>query len=88
MPDVPHPRLQPDRLPIQSVVMDCLGIFLGRIGPGLEHFKDEEIVVAHEPSIGHLAFEIGETLGDEGPEPASNRTFRTSPRRGLAVADL
>jgi hypothetical protein len=35
---------------------------LRRIDPGLEHFKDEEIVLVDETGIGHLAFEIGETL--------------------------
>jgi hypothetical protein len=63
-----HSRLQLDHLAIYSeaavsVMVDGLRILLHRIGPRLEHFKDEEIVLVDEPRIGHLAFEIGETLG-------------------------
>ena len=63
-----HSRLQLDDLaihsePAVSVMVDGLRILLRRIGPGLEHFKDEEIVLVDETGIGHLAFEIGETLG-------------------------
>ena len=36
-----------------------------RIGPGLEHLKDEEIVLVDETGIGHLAFEIGKTALSE-----------------------
>ena len=44
-------------------MVNGLRIFLRRIDPGLEHFEDEEIVLVDETGIGHLAFEIGETLG-------------------------
>src|SRR5665647_700057 len=45
-----HFRLQLDHLaihsePAVSVMVDGLGILLRRIDPGLEHFKDEEIVL-------------------------------------------
>jgi len=42
-----------------------LGIFLRRIDPGLEYFKDEEVILVHEMGISHLAFEIRKTLGDQ-----------------------
>src|ERR1035438_10276004 len=63
-----HSRFQLDHVaihsePAVSVMVDGFGILLRRIGPGLEHFKDEEIVLVDETGIGHLAFEIGETLG-------------------------
>src|SRR5208282_2588937 len=65
-----HSRLQLDHLaihsePAVSVMVDGLWILLSGIDPGLEHFKDEEIVLVDETGIGHLAFEIGETLGHQ-----------------------
>ncbi len=42
-----------------------LGLFLGRIDPGLEHFEDENIVLGRQPHIDDLALEIGITLLDE-----------------------
>ena len=63
-----HTRLQPDHLaihsePAVSVMVDCLQILLRLICPGLDHVKDEEIVLVDEMGIGHVAFEFGETLG-------------------------
>ena len=49
--------------PAVSVMMNGLRILLRRIDPGLEHLKDKEIIFADETGIGHLALEIGETLG-------------------------
>src|ERR1017187_1488533 len=43
-------------------MVDGLRILLRRVDPGLEHFKDEEIVGVDETCIDHMAFEIGETL--------------------------
>jgi hypothetical protein len=48
-----HSRLQLDHLaihsePAVSVMVDGVRILLRRIGPGLEHFKDEEIVLVDE----------------------------------------
>lgn len=48
-----HSRLQLDHLaihsePAVSVIVDGLRILLRRIGPGLEHFRDEEIVLVDE----------------------------------------
>ena len=62
-----HSRLQLDHLaihgePAVSVMVDGLRILLRRIDPGLDNLKDEEIVLVDETGIGHLAFEIGETL--------------------------
>ena len=62
-----HSRLQLDHLPIHgelavSVMGDRLRIQLRRIGPGLEHFQDEETVLVDETGIYHLTFEIGEAL--------------------------
>src|ERR1017187_2876283 len=63
-----HSRFQLDHVaihgdPAVSVMVDGFRVPLRRIDPGLEHFKDEEIVLVDETGIGHLAFEIGETLG-------------------------
>ena len=65
-----HSRLQLDHLAIYnelavSEMVDGLRILLRRINPGLEHFKNEEVVLVDETSVGHLAFEIGKTLGHE-----------------------
>src|ERR1019366_486681 len=62
-----HFRLQLDHLaihsePAASAMVDGFWILLRRIGPGLEHLKDEEIVLVDETGICHLAFEIGKTL--------------------------
>src|ERR1039458_638956 len=62
-----HFRLQLDHLaihnePTVSAMVDRFRILLRRIGPGLEHFKDKEIVLVDETGIGHLTFEIGEAL--------------------------
>ena len=65
---LPHSRLQLYHLaiysePAVSVMVDGLRMLLRRIDPGLEHLKDKEIIFADETGIGHLALEIGETLG-------------------------
>ena len=36
------------------------------IGPGLHHLENKQIIFVHEAGIDHLAFQIGETLGDPG----------------------
>ena len=58
------------------MIVDGLWILLRRIGPGLEDFKNEEIIFVHETGIGHLAFEIGETLGDQRRPHARGRRRR------------
>jgi hypothetical protein len=62
-----HSRLQLDHLaihgePAVSVMVDGPPILSRRIGPSLEHFQDEEIVLIDQTGIRHLTFEIGETL--------------------------
>jgi hypothetical protein len=57
-----HSRLQLDHIavdskPAVSVMVDGLRILLRRIDPGLEHFKDEEIVSFDETGVGRLSTE-------------------------------
>lgn len=40
------------------VIMDGFGMFLRRVFPCLNHFKDEEVVSVDESSVNHLAFKI------------------------------
>ena len=52
-----HSRLQLDHLaihsePATSAMVDGFGVLLRRIGPGLEHLKDEEIVFIDETGKG------------------------------------
>src|SRR5689334_903281 len=47
------------------MMMDYLRPLLRRVDPGLHDFQDEQVVLLHHPGVGDLAFEIGETLGDE-----------------------
>src|ERR1039458_4705830 len=87
----PHPRLQNDRLaihdePTVSVMMDGLGFLLRRIGPCLEHFQDKQIVFAHETSIGHFAFKIGETFGYQWRHHAFG-CYRSQPK-ALELLDV
>src|ERR1035437_66563 len=35
------------------------------INPRFDHLQDEEVVFGHQPSIHHLAFQAGITLGDK-----------------------
>ena len=65
-----HPRLQPERLPIDDepaipVVVNSLGILLGRIRPGLYHFEDKKIVFVDQTPISNLAFQIGKAFGNK-----------------------
>ena len=46
-------------------MVDGLRILLRWIDPCLDHFKNKEAELVDQTSIGHLAFEIGETLGHE-----------------------
>src|ERR1039458_1023671 len=62
-----HLRFNPDPFPVHnetaiSVMMDGPGVFLRRIGPGLEDLQDEEIELVHQMSIDHPTFKIGEAL--------------------------
>ena len=51
-------------------MVDGFRVPLLRVGPGLQHLKNEQIVFVHQAAIDHLAFEIGKTLGDQGrPHP-------------------
>ena len=53
------------------------GFFCAQIDPGLEHFKDEEIVLVDKTVLGGLfAFEIGETLGHQRRRHALGRHRR------------
>src|SRR5208282_5429505 len=65
-----HPRFQLYRLAIHdelsvAAMMDGLRVSKRRLDPGLEHLQDKQIVFLDEPDVGHFAFEIGETLGDQ-----------------------
>src|ERR1017187_9334460 len=65
------PRLEFDHLaihgePAVSMMMDRLRILLYGIGPGFDHFQDEEVELADETGIDHLAFKVGEALGNQG----------------------
>src|SRR5450759_4987219 len=56
---LPHLRFQRDGVAIHdecaiSVMMDSFWCFLRWINPGLEYFKDEEIVFVHKTRVGHL----------------------------------
>ena len=46
-------------------MVDGLWMLLGRVCPGFDHFKNEEIVLVDEMSIDHLAFKVGEALGHQ-----------------------
>lgn len=39
--------------------------FLRRIDPGFQLLENEQIVLIHQTTVGHLALEIGETLCDQ-----------------------
>ena len=47
------------------IVVDRPAFLALWIGPGLDHFQDEEIVLINHAGICYLAFEIDETLGHE-----------------------
>ena len=47
------------------MMVDGLRMLLGRISPGFDDFKDEQVELADEPGIDHLAFEVGEALGHQ-----------------------
>jgi hypothetical protein len=43
-----------------------LGFFCLWIGPSLQYFENEEIVLVHQTAIGHFAFQIGKAFSDQG----------------------
>ena len=53
--------------------MDGLDVFMRRLGPRLQHFQDEQIVLVHETGIDDLAFEIGKTLRNQRRRDAFRR---------------
>jgi hypothetical protein len=68
---LPHLRLELDHGAIhhelaEAAVMDGFRIFLLRVDPGLHHLEHEQVVFVDEATIGHPAFKIGKTLGDQG----------------------
>src|ERR1035437_9131687 len=59
-----HPAIHCD--PAVPVMVNRLRILLYGIGPGFDHFQDEEVELADETGIDHLAFKVGEALGNQG----------------------
>ena len=49
-----------------TVIVDGLGILLPWIGPSLQYFENEEIVLVHQTAIGHFAIQIGKAFSDQG----------------------
>src|ERR1039457_5770502 len=64
-------------------MVNGLRILLRRIGPGLEHFENEQVVAVDQPPIGDSAFEIGETLRHEWRRHALGRERRQVDRGEL-----
>jgi len=59
-----------------TVKVDRLRVLLRWIDPGFDHFQNEEIVLIDKPRIDNLAFQIGETLGDERRGNALGWSYR------------
>jgi hypothetical protein len=86
-----HSRAQLDNLTIHAesavpMMVDGLQMLLCRVRPGFDDFKDEQVELADEPGIDHLAFKVGEALGHQrrrhmlGWHLASGGVSRTCPR--------
>jgi hypothetical protein len=94
-----HARLQREARPVDhelavTAVMNGLRLLLRRIDPGLQHFEDEQIIVFDEAPVGYLAFQVGETFGDErrldarGRQPGQAVLFKFVDRAAGRIADL
>src|ERR1035441_6449055 len=64
------PRLQLDHFAVHcelaiSVMVDGLRVLLHRISPGFDDFQYEEVELADETGIDHLAFKVGEAFGHQ-----------------------
>jgi hypothetical protein len=94
-----HARLQREARPVDhelavTAVMNGLRLLLRRIDPGLQHFEDEQIIVFDEAPVGYLAFQVGETFGDERRldarcrQPGQAVFFKFVDRAAGRIADL
>lgn len=60
-----YPLAIDDKSSITAVVDGLRISFSLGISPGVQNLKDKEIVLANEPGVGYLAFEIGKALGHQ-----------------------
>ena len=47
------------------MMVDGLWMLLCRVRPGFDDFQDEQVELADEMGIDHLAFKVGEALGNQ-----------------------